>query len=60
VTRAGEFIYSLTLHISCKEDEHILTVESTGALSPQQIILGSVEELPQRLEEFKQILSDLK
>lgn len=49
-----------TLINTDKEDEHILTVESTGALSPQQIILGSVEELSQRLEEFKQILSDLK
>lgn len=49
-----------TLINTDKEDEYILTVESTGALSPQQIILGSVEELSQRLEEFKQILSDLK
>ncbi len=49
-----------TLINTDKEDEHILTVESTGALSPQQIILGSVEELSQRLEEFKQLLSDLK
>ena len=43
-----------------KEDEHVLTVESTGALSPQQIILGGVEELSLRLEEFKQILTNLK
>ncbi len=43
-----------------KEDEHVLTVESTGALSPQQIILGGVEELSRRLEEFKQILTNLK
>ncbi len=49
-----------TLVNTDKEDEHILTVESTGALSPQQIILGSVEELSLRLEEFKQILTDLK
>jgi len=43
-----------------KDDEHVLTVESTGALSPQQIILGGVEELSQRLEEFKEILTNLK
>ena len=49
-----------TLVNTDKEDEHVLTVESTGSLSPQQIILGSVEELSVRLEEFKQILSDLK
>ena len=49
-----------TLVNTDKEDEHILTVETTGALSPQQIILGSVEELSVRLDEFKQILTDLK
>ena len=43
-----------------KDDEHVLTVESTGALSPQQIILGGVEELSRRLEEFKEILRNLK
>lgn len=49
-----------TLVDTDKEDEHILTVETTGALSPQEIILGGVEELSSRLEEFKQILTDLK
>jgi len=49
-----------TLVDTDKEDEHVLTVESTGALSPQEIILGGVEELSQRLNEFKQILTDLK
>ena len=49
-----------TLVNTDKEDEHILTVESTGALSPQQIILGSVEELSLRLDEFKQLVTDLK
>ncbi len=43
-----------------KEDEHILTVESTGALTPKQIILGGVNELSNRLGEFKDILSELK
>lgn len=49
-----------TLVNSNNEDEYVLTVETTGAISPQQIILGGVEELSRRLEEFKQILSDLK
>jgi DNA-directed RNA polymerase subunit D len=49
-----------TLTDSDKEGEHVLTVESTGALSPQQIIVGGVEELSRRLEEFKIILTELK
>ena len=49
-----------TLIDTDKEDEHVLTVESTGSLLPQEIILGGVEELSKRLEEFKQILTDLK
>jgi DNA-directed RNA polymerase subunit D len=49
-----------TLVDTDKEDEHVLTVETTGSLSPQEIILGGVEELSQRLNEFKQILTDLK
>ena len=43
-----------------KEGEHVLTVESTGALTPQQIIVGGIEELSKRLEDFKKILQDLK
>ncbi|MFB5648264.1 MAG: DNA-directed RNA polymerase subunit D, partial [Candidatus Nitrosomaritimum aestuariumsis] len=34
-----------------KEDERILTVESTGALNPEQIILAGVDELGKRIEE---------
>ena len=49
-----------TLVDTDKEDEHVLTVETTGSLLPQEIILGGVEELSNRLEEFKQILTDLK
>ena len=49
-----------TLIDTDKADEHVLTVETTGSLSPQEIILGGVEELSNRLEEFKQILTDLK
>lgn len=43
-----------------KEDEHVLTVETTGALQPGEIILGGINELAKRLEEFKEILANLK
>ena len=45
---------------SDNDGERILTVETTGSLEPQYIILSSVEELSKRLDEFKKILSDLK
>jgi DNA-directed RNA polymerase subunit D len=43
-----------------KLDEYVLTVESTGALSPEQIIRSGVDELAQRLEEFKGVIAELK
>ncbi len=43
-----------------KEDERILTVETTGALKPEEIILGGINELAKRLEEFKEILANFK
>jgi DNA-directed RNA polymerase subunit D len=43
-----------------KEDEHILTVETTGALKPREIILGGINELANRLEEFKEIIANFK
>ena len=49
-----------TLIPADKEGEHVLTVESTGSLSPKQIILTGVSELSNRLEEFKGKISDLK
>ncbi len=49
-----------TLTPADKEGEHVLTVESTGSLSPKQILLTSVSELSNRLEDFKGKLSDLK
>ena len=50
----------VTLTDSEKEDEKILTVETTGALEPKHIILSSVEQLASRLSEFKTIISDIK
>ena len=43
-----------------KENERVLTVESTGALIPEQIILTGIDELSNRLSEFKDILDQLK
>ena len=43
-----------------KDDEYILTVETTGSLEPKQIILSGIEELSKRLEEFKEILVNLE
>lgn len=43
-----------------KEDERVLTIESTGALLPEEILLASVEELSSRLSEFKEVLQQLK
>ena len=43
-----------------KEEELVLTVETAGSLEPKQIILAGIEELSKRLEEFKEILVNLK
>ncbi len=43
-----------------KHDEYVLTVESTGALTPEQIIRSGVDELSQRLEELKGVIAELK
>ncbi len=43
-----------------KEDERILTIESTGALKPEQIILTGVEEVGNRLVEFKDMIDKIE
>ncbi len=43
-----------------KKDERVLTIESTGALSPEQIILAGVDEVSNRLGEFKDMISQIK
>ena len=50
----------VTLTDTEKEDEKLLTVESTGALNPKHIILSSVEQLSSKLSEFKTIISEIK
>ncbi len=42
------------------EDEKILTVETTGAVAPAQIVLAGISELSGRLGEFRQILGGLE
>ncbi len=49
-----------TLVDSDKNNEYILTVETTGALEPQEIILAGIDELGKRLNGFKEIIDDLK
>ena len=49
-----------TLTDTEKDDEKVLTVESTGALNPKHIILSSVEQLSTKLSEFKTIISEIK
>ena len=45
---------------SDKNGEYVLTVETTGALEPQEIILSGIDELAKRLNGFKEIIDNLK
>ncbi len=49
-----------TLTEAEKEDERVLTIESTGALSPEQIILAGVDEVSNKLGEFKEMVSQIQ
>jgi len=49
-----------TLTDTDKKDESVLTVESTGALSPEQIILAGVNEVSNKLVEFKDMINQIK
>jgi len=49
-----------TLTNTTKDDEKILTVESTGALNPEQIVLEGVEEVSRRVVEFKDMINNLE
>ena len=42
-----------------KEDERILTIESTGALDPKQIVLSGVEEVGNRIAQFKEAINQI-
>ena len=43
-----------------KDDEKILTIESTGALNPEQIVLEGVEEVSRRVVEFKEMINNIE
>ncbi len=49
-----------TLTDTDKEGESTLTVESTGALEPEQIILSGTDEVNNKLSEFKDMINQLK
>ncbi len=49
-----------TLTETDKDNEKILTVESTGALNPEQIILAGVDEVSNRLGEFKDTINKIE
>jgi len=49
-----------TLIDTGKEDEKILTIESTGALNPEQIIISGVDEVNNRLDQFKEMISGIE
>jgi len=49
-----------TLTDTNKDNEKILTIESTGALSPEQIILAGVDEVSNRLGEFKDTINKIE
>ena len=42
------------------DDEHLLTVESTGALEPSQILSAAIDELQIRLEDFRDVVDGIK
>ena len=43
-----------------KDDEKILTAESTGALNPEQIVLEGVQEVSRRVVEFKDMINNIE
>ena len=49
-----------TLTNTDKEGENTLTVESTGALKPEQIILSGIDEVNNKLGEFKEMIGQIK
>ena len=42
------------------ENDRVLTIESTGALAPEQIIIAGVEELSNKIAEFKGMLNSIE
>lgn len=42
-----------------EDDERVLTIESTGALRPEQVLLAGIDEVNRRLAEFKDVIDGL-
>lgn len=49
-----------TLTDTDKEGESTLTVESTGALKPEQIIISGIDEVNIKLNDFKEMIDEIK
>jgi len=49
-----------TLTDTDKDDVKILTVESTGALNPEQIIISGIEEVSNRIGQFKEMIDQIE
>jgi len=49
-----------TLTDTDKEDVKVLTVESTGALKPEQIIISGVDEVSNRIGQFKEMIDKVE
>ena len=49
-----------TLTDTDKDDVKILTVESTGALDPEQIIISGVDEVGSRIGQFKEMIDKVE
>ena len=49
-----------TLTDTDKDDVKILTVESTGALNPEQIIISGVDEVGNRINQFKEMIDKVE
>ena len=49
-----------TLTDTDKDDVKILTVESTGALNPEQIIISGVDEVGSRISQFKEMIGKIE
>ena len=49
-----------TLTDTDKDNEKILTIESTGSLNPEQIVLEGVQEVSRRVVEFKDMINNLE
>jgi DNA-directed RNA polymerase subunit D len=48
-----------TLVSTDNQDEHILSIETTGSLTPKQVLRAAIEELEKRLGEFQKNVAAL-